>query len=92
MISKRNHFSNRSFQSKIVDLGESIAAQCIAPIMWMGVTCITLIVLQNSMNQRVSQSCPINISQVMIFKSILGDTHACVSRQMRYGAAAPLPD
>lgn len=91
MISKRN-FSTRSFRSEVTQFVEILAAECVAPIMWIGLTCFTLVVLQNSMNQRVNETCPINISQVLVFKSILGDSHACVSRQLRYGPAAPLPD
>ena len=92
MISKRNTFSNRGFRSKAFEFVEVMAAECVMPLMWAGVTSITFIAIQASMNQRVKDSCPINISELILTKSVLGDTYACVSRQLRYGPAAPLPD
>lgn len=91
MISKRNNsFKQQAFRA--AELSGNLIATSIPFLFCAGLTFLALDALQSRIDQQVIDQCPINLSQLVQTRTVLGDVYSCVSRQQIYGPAFPLKD
>lgn len=76
---------------KAIDAAEYTAKQ-VPFLICAGITCLSLIGIQKMINRRVIYECPLNISTLMVYPTVLGDSYACISRNAVMGPPMPLKD
>lgn len=91
MISKKVPTPQQRAAMFCIDAAEKVG-EAVPYIMTVGLTMLALVINQKVLNSRVYETCPINISVLVMHRTVLGDTLACVSRQEIYGPASPLRD
>jgi hypothetical protein len=91
MISKRNN-SFKQQALRVAEMSGNFVSSAVPFLFCAGSTFLALDALQGLIDQKVIDQCPINISQLVPTKTVLGDIYSCVSRQQIYGPPLPLKD
>jgi len=78
-----------SLSETILDNKEFIAA-CSAMLFGTGFGLLGCVVLNKVLNKHVLTTCNRNLNEIVVLKTIVGDSYGCVSRKVLQGPAEAL--